>query len=395
MQNKKVMVVYGGVSPEHEVAVITALQVMNALVASGNFVIPAYISKEGNWFLGGKEYLNPNTYKDLVRVERLGKRIVFSPDGDYGVMVKGFLGFFPNEVQPDVIFPVVHGKNGEDGTLQGLFELSNIPYVGCGVTASGVKIDKYVAKKVAASLGIRVIKDVLVAKGEPSFAKATEGLQFPVFVKPVGLGSSIGLSKVDKKSDLEDALEVAFCYDNRVMVEEGLEEPKEINVSIIGNGPYELSVTEQPVASGEILSFGDKYTGEEGKSRGMASAKRYIPANVDQKYIKQVERAATDFFRCIGGKGIARVDFMLDKKGQLYFNEINTLPGSLAFYLWEKSGMPFPKLVSRLVELAIEDWETKQNLINTYENNILSAFATRGLKGGPTSLKLRRVNKKD
>lgn len=382
MQNKKVMVVYGGVSPEHEVAVITALQVMNALVASGHFVIPVYISKEGKWFLGGKEYLNPNTYKDLVRVERLGKRIVFSPDGDYGVMVKGFLGFFPNDVQPDVIFPVVHGKNGEDGTLQGLFELSNIPYVGCGVTASGVKIDKYIAKKVAAALGIKVIKDVLVTKGESSYAKASEDLRFPVFVKPVGLGSSIGLTKVDRKSDLADALEVAFCYDNRVMIEEAVIDPKEVNISIIGNDPYKLSVTEQPVASGEVLSFDDKYTGEAGKSRGMASAKRSIPAKVDLKIIMQVEKAATEFFRCIGGKGIARVDFMLDKKGQLYFNEINTLPGSLAFYLWEKSEMPFPKLVSRLVELAIEDWETKQNLISSFENNILSNFSTRGLKGG-------------
>ena len=159
MNKKIVMVVYGGVSPEHEVAVITALQAMNALKSSGHSVMPVYISKEGNWFLGKDEYLKPDTYKDLVKTERLGKRVIFSPDRNFGLLSKGFLGFFPSEVQPEVIFPVIHGKNGEDGTLQGLFELANIPYVGCGVTASGVKIDKFVAKKVAASLGIKVIKE--------------------------------------------------------------------------------------------------------------------------------------------------------------------------------------------------------------------------------------------
>ncbi len=381
------MVVYGGVSPEHEVAVITALQVMNALKASGHSVMPVYISKEGNWFLGKDDYLKPDTYKDLVKTERLGKRVIFSPDRNFGLLSKGFLGFFPHELQPEVIFPVVHGKNGEDGTLQGLFELANIPYVGCGVTASGVKIDKYVAKKVAESLGIKVIKDVLVSKGEP-FGN-TQGLRFPVFVKPIGLGSSIGLSKVDKKADLADAIEVAFCYDNRVMIEEAIDDPCEVNIAIIGNDPYELSVTEQPVASGEVLSFDDKYSTEAGKSRGMASAKRYIPAKVEQKIIKEVEENAVKFFHCIGGRGIARVDFLVDKKGTVYFNEINTMPGSLAFYLWEKTclpagkaNLPFPKLVSRLVDLSISDWEMKQELIRSFETNILSSFATGGVKGG-------------
>lgn len=377
MKAMNIMVVYGGVSPEHEVAVITALQVMNALKDSGHTVMPVYISKEGNWFLGNNDYLKPDTYKDLVKTERMGKRVIFSPDRNFGLLSKGFLGFFPSEIQPEVIFPVVHGKNGEDGTLQGLFELANIPYVGCGVTASGVKIDKFVAKKVAASLGIRVIKDVLVDKGE---APNLTGIKLPVFVKPIGLGSSIGLSKVEKKADLADALELAFCYDTRVMIEEAIDDPREVNISIIGNDPYELSVTEQPVASDEVLSFDDKYTSEAGKSRGMASAKRYIPAKVDQKIIKEVEENAVKFFRCIGGKGIARVDFLIDKKGTVYFNEINTMPGSLAFYLWEKSNLPFPKLVSRLVDLAISDWKAKQGLIRSFETNILSSFATGGLK---------------
>ena len=378
MKAKNVMVVYGGVSPEHEVAVITALQVMNALKAGGHTVMPVYISKEGNWFLGGEKYLKPETYKDLVKVERLGKRVILSPDRDYGLLTKGFLGFGPAETQPDVIFPVVHGKNGEDGTLQGLFDLANVPYVGCGVTASGLKIDKYAAKRVAESLGIKVSADQLVVRGEKT---KLSKLKYPVFVKPVGLGSSIGLTRVEIESELADALEVAYCYDDRVMIEEAITDPKEVNVSIMGNNPYELSVTEQPVASGETLSFADKYTSESGKSQGMASARRYIPAKVDAKIIKKVEEDALKFFRAIGGKGIARVDFMVDKKGVVYFNEINTLPGSLAYYLWEKSGLSFPKLVTKLVELAVTDFSRKQELITTFESNILAGFVNGGLKG--------------
>ncbi|MFZ2201920.1 MAG: D-alanine--D-alanine ligase family protein, partial [Microgenomates group bacterium] len=338
MKANNVMVVYGGVSPEHEVAVITALQVMNALKTGGYTVMPVYISKQGNWFLGGDEYFKPETYKDLVKVERLGKRVILSPDRDFGLLIKGWLGFGNVEAQPEVVFPVIHGKNGEDGTLQGLFELANIPYVGCGVTASAVKIDKYLAKKVAQSLGIKVLRDWLVVKGEKA---EVSGVRYPVFVKPVGLGSSIGLTRVEKESALADALEVAFCYDDRVMIEEAIDNPKEVNVSIMGNNPYELSVTEQPVASGEMLSFDDKYTGQSGKSRGMAGSKRYVPAKVETKIIKQIEENALKFFRAVGGKGIARVDFMVDKKGFVYFNEINTMPGSLAYYLWEKSGLPF------------------------------------------------------
>ncbi len=378
MKVKNVMVVYGGVSPEHEVAVITALQVMNALRAGGYVVLPVYISKEGNWFLGGNEYLKPETYKDLVKVERLGKRVILSPDRDYGLLTKGWLGFGNAEVQPEVIFPVIHGKGGEDGTLQGLFELANIPYVGCGVTASAVKIDKYLAKKIAASLGIKVLGDQLVVRGEEM---KLSKMNYPVFVKPVSLGSSIGLTRVEKESELTDALEVAFCYDDRAMIEEAIIDPKEVNVSILGNNPYELSLTEQPVASGEILSFADKYTGQSGKSQGMAGSKRYIPAKVEATITKQVEENALKFFRAIGGKGIARVDFMVDKKGTVYFNEINTMPGSLAFYLWEKSGLSFPKLVTKLVELAIADFEMKQELITTFESNILAGFVSRGLKG--------------
>jgi D-alanine-D-alanine ligase len=381
MDSKKVMVVYGGVSPEHDVAIVTALQVMNALKESNHTVMPVYISKRGNWYLGDESFLRPESYKKTSVLLKNAKRVILSPDPDFGLLVKSWMGFVDSQVQPDVIFPVVHGRGGEDGTLQGLFEMSGVPYVGCGVTASGVKIDKYVAKKVAETCGIDVLGSLLVLKGEKLSSTQLRSMKYPVIVKPMGLGSSIGLTRVEKEKDLEDALEVAFCYDTRVMIEEGLSDFAEVNISIMGNSPYVVSKTEQPSASGEVLTFSDKYEGQQ-KQKGMAGAQRHIPAKQSNEIIKKIENSAKDFFRAIGGKGIARVDFMVSKKGQVYFNEINTLPGSLAFFLWEANGVPFSELVTKLVELAIEEKESRKGLINTFESNILAGFASGGLKGG-------------
>ena len=375
------MVIYGGVSPEHDVAIITALQVMNALKEAGHNVMPTYISKAGKWYLGNDFFLKPDSYAQINTLLRTAKKVVLPADGEIPLLTAGWLGFRATTEQPDVIFPVIHGKNGEDGTLQGLLEMTKIPYVGCGVTASGVKIDKYLAKKIAEGAGIKTLPGKLLIKGEKANKEALKKMKFPVMIKPVGLGSSIGLSRVNSIKELEDALEVAFCYDTRVMVEEALSNFDEVNISILGNGPYEVSMTEQPSASSEVLSFKDKYEGKENK-KGMAGSKRFIPAKKSKETIQKIEGWAKDFFREIGGKGIARVDFLISKKGEVYFNEINTLPGSLAFYLWEASGVKFPKLVNKLVRLAIKEAEEKKRLVSTFESNILSGFANRGLKGG-------------
>ena len=375
------MVVYGGVSPEHDVAVVTAWQVMHALKKAGFEVMPVYISKNGSWYLGDDKFLDSKSYQNSKKLLRGAKEIILSPEAERGVLQKGLWNFGMTENQPDVIFPVVHGRGGEDGTLQGLFEMSGIPYVGCGVTASAVKIDKYLAKIIAKSVGIDVLKDTLVIKGEKMSVAEKKSIKFPVMVKPVGLGSSIGLSRVEKERGLEDALEVAFCYDRRVMIEEALSDFAEVNISIMGNGPYELSMTERPVASGEVLSFSDKYEGQT-KQKGMAGAKRLIPADQKPEVIKKIEKFTVDYFRAIGGKGIARIDFMVSKSGKIFFNEINTMPGSLAFYLWAAIGVTFEELVTRLVNFALEEKESKKSLINTFESNILAGFANMGLKGG-------------
>lgn len=381
MKPKKVMVVYGGVSPEHDVAVVTAWQVMHALKKAGFEVMPVYISKGGRWYLGDNRFLDSKSYQNSKKLLSGAKEIILSPEAERGVLQKGLWNFGMTENQPDVIFPVVHGRGGEDGTLQGLFEMSGIPYVGCGVTASAVKIDKYLAKIIAKSVGIDVLPDKLVIKGEKMSDTERKTIKFPVMVKPVGLGSSIGLSRVEKEKGLDDALEVAFCYDTRVIIEEALSNFVEVNISIMGNGPYKVSMTEHPVASSQVLSFSDKYEGQV-KQKGIAGAKRLIPADVKPEVIKKIEKYTKDYFRAIGGKGIARVDYMVSKSGKIYFNEINTMPGSLAFYLWGASGVSFEKLVTRLVNFALEEKESKKSLINTFESNILAGFANMGLKGG-------------
>ncbi len=263
-----VLVLYGGVAPEHEVSIISAIQAMNALVDAGHQVLPVYISKQGTWHKGDSRFLDPLFYKDLQKVSNAGTSTILPANKDLHLLKKSFLGFGAEEAEVDVVFPVFHGQNGEDGTMQGLLELANLPYVGSGVLGGAVGMDKFVTKRLAESLNVNVAKDFLVIKGVQSkneIAKEAKKINFPLYVKPANLGSSIGVTRVEKLSDLNNALEVAFCYDNRVLLEEAIDFDKEVNISIMGNNPYTLSVPEQPVASGKTLSFNDKYLSDSGK----------------------------------------------------------------------------------------------------------------------------------
>jgi len=383
-KNLNILVVYGGVSPEHEVAVITAVQAMNALKEEGFGVIPVYISKEGFWYKGDNRYLDPRFYKDLEKVKKAGTSFIIPANRDIHSLSRGWLGFSAVEESFDVVFPVFHGQNGEDGTIQGLLEMANIPYV-CGGTLTGsAGMDKFVTKRIAESIGINVTKDFLITKGtynKKTSQEKAKDLGYPVYVKPANLGSSIGITRVKNASDLSDAIEVAFHYDDRILIEKAVDLEKEINISVLGNNPYEVSITEQPIASGDLLSFEDKYVSNAKKTHGMASLKRLIPAQISKDETKQIQNWAKDIFGAINGKGLARVDFMMDKKGKIYFNEINTIPGALAFFLWEKAGYPFGKLVAKLVDLAIESWKLKQKKTTVFKSNILAGLGKLGTKG--------------
>jgi len=380
-----VLLLYGGVSTEHEVAIVTALQVGHALLEAGFKVLPAYITKQGNWYLGNDSFLKPENYTNLDFVKKNGQPFVLTPDRSIGVIKKSTLGLKKLNQKIDIVFPVFHGRNGEDGSIQGLLNLANIPYVGCGLIASAVAMDKYLTKKVARSLGINVVDDVLVTKStwqqnKKQLMSEIKKLGKVVFVKPNTLGSSIGVTRANSPSKIKDAVDVALSYDNHCLIETGIQDPIEINISLLGNNPYQFSITEQPTRKSQVLSFKDKYLsssatkGSTKKSAGMASADRYMPAKVSPKIIKAIQDQSALFFASIGGRGISRLDFMIDKKGKIYLNEINNMPGSLSFYLWKKTGLSFQKLVTKLVELSLDYYHQKQNLITTFDSNILAGF---------------------
>lgn len=392
MFKKAVAVLFGGISPEHEVSIITGIQVMNALDKSKYDVIPVYVTKDGRWILGDESFLNPVTFKSLD-TNLIRELVSFSTDPTHrGLKLESSNHLFIKKLiskKVDVAFVAFHGKYGEGGSVQGLLELADIPYTGCDVQASAIGMDKIVSKNIARGIGIPVLKDVWILKQNwlmdknNTMSKIKNLLKFPVFVKPARLGSSIGISKVSNNKELKEALDVAFFYDSKVLVEESLENAVEINISILGNNPYQVSVCEMPVSSGGVLTFNDKYLSNKGQSKGMASTKRIVPAPIKKMTKEKIEKYARLFFGEIGGEGIARVDFLISKdEKNIYLNEVNTIPGSLAFYLWKESGTPFNKLVEALIGLGLERHEQKKKLITAFSSNILAGFnESKGVKG--------------
>ena len=392
---KTVIVLYGSQSPEHEVSIITALQAMRACQAAGYSIVPIYLTKKGDWLTGGDFMFQPESYANIADLESKASEVVIKPNTIEKFFTTSLFGTKALTEKVDAIFPILHGNFGEEGSVQGLIKLLNLPVVGMPLSGAAIGMDKYISKIIAKSVGITVAKDVLVIKNnwknnkEALLKIITSTLGEKVFVKPNSLGSTVGISFVKNIADLENAIDVAFTYDTRVLVEEALEDIREINISIIGNEPYNTSITEEPVSKGDFLSFDDKYLSNTGKnktttkqesSQGMASADRVMPAAVDDTIITKVETYAKDFFTAIGGKGLSRIDFII-ANNTIYFNEINTIPGSLSFYLWEKSKYPFSSLMETLVTNAIELHKQEQNLVNTFDSNILAKYNANSVKG--------------
>jgi D-alanine-D-alanine ligase len=379
-------VVFGGRSVEHDVSIVTAHQVM-AVLAEKHQIVPIYVTREGRW-LSSPALNDLDVYK-TKRWEEVGEEAVLSPAaGERTLLVGGSRLRGPRRVRLDVIVPSIHGTYGEDGTLQGLLELADIPYAGSGVVGSAVGMDKVAMKAVFKAAGIPVVPHHLVrvaeldADPEATLDAIEREISYPVFVKPSRLGSSVGIGRAADRPALTEALEVARRYDSSILVEPSMEGCIEINCSVIGGGSFEpqASVCEQPVAWEEFLTFSDKYlrggkaagTKTDEGAAGMAAQERRIPAPISDALTKQIQDNAIRAFKAISASGVARIDsFAKEETGETWVMEINTVPGSFSFYLWEASDLSFSDLMDRVVAIALDNHKAKSGLLFSFDSSML------------------------
>jgi D-alanine-D-alanine ligase len=279
---------------------------------------------------------------------------------------------------------VVHGTHGEDGTLQGVFEMADIPYVGCGILASAVANDKITAKAVLKEHGIPVVDYVWFRRQDwlnnrDQMLQKVESLGYPVFVKPATLGSSIGISRPNDRQALINSVDIALNLDRRVLVEKAVVGAVEINCAVMGNGNPRASILEQPISYQEYLTYEEKYM-RGGGAKGMKGAERQIPAPISADLTQQIQNMTVEAFKAIDGRGTARIDFLL-KDGEVSLNEINTMPGSLSFYLWQAERMTPGQVVDELIRLAHEAYAEKRRTMYNYKSGLVEQAAARGLKG--------------
>jgi D-alanine-D-alanine ligase len=316
----RVAVIYGGRSGEHEISLRSSKSIIQAMDRAKYEISEYFITKEGKW--------QP-------------RPILPEPDAHPEI---------------DVVFPVLHGTFGEDGTVQGLLELADLPYVGAGVLASSLSMDKEMMKRVCHERGLPVVEYVTQSRGSLDTAEITSRLPFPVFVKPANLGSSVGISKAHDRNELDKALTLAAQFDRKIIVERGIS-GREFECSVLGNERPEASLACEVMPSRDFYDYEDKYL--------LDQAKFELPAKLEPKQMAELRRLAVECYRAVECEGMARVDFLLESAtGQLYINEINTIPGftSISMYpkMWEQTGLPYPKLIDRLIELALERHAAKK-----------------------------------
>ncbi len=392
----RVAVIFGGHSVEHEVSIISGLQALAALDGEKYEAFPLYISKDNRFYVG-ENLRQIASFRDMSTCLAEATRVLLVP-GEQGVeLVRYPMKKFGNNVVGsfDVAVPVVHGTNVEDGTLMGYLEMLGVPYASCDVTSSALGMDKFAMKAALRQAGVPVLEAKLYTGKEYAVdsdrvvAEIEEVIGYPVIVKPVNLGSSVGISKAKDRASLIDALDLAVSFADRVLVERAVPNLREINCAVLGD--YETarpSACEEPLNAEDILTFGDKYLsgggGKSGGSKGMTDLKRRCPAELPEGMTEQVQALAVQTFKALGCLGVARIDFLNDKEtGELWVNEINTIPGSLSFYLWQEVGVSFPALMDELVQLAFKRQREREALTFTYESNILSgtSFGAKGSKG--------------
>lgn len=399
MSKLNIAVIFGSRSCEHDVSIISALQLIEAAKTAGFTVTPVYISREGLWYTG-EALTQIETFREFNPMGKGITRVnldVSANAGDLWAWPPQRAGLFAKVPSPiahiDVAIPVLHGLHGEDGTVQGLLEMANIPYASSGVLGSAVGMDKIAMKQMLRGAGYPVLdyvwctRDQLKADREAIVERIEREIKYPAFVKPAALGSSIGVSKANNREELDRALDLAASYDRRILVEVGINNPVEINCAALGYGEdVRTSVCEMPVPStgDKFLNFFEKYlrnAGTKGESsRGMKSLSRVVPAPIGEELTERIQRMTKEIFKLLDCRGTVRIDFILDENDVLYVNEPNTIPGSLAFYLWQECGVSFGKLVEIMVEDALRAHADKNTNVFAFDSTILQKVAA-GAKG--------------
>lgn len=403
----KVGVIFGGESAEHEVSIISAIQAINKMNEEKYDIIPIYITKDRQWYTGAM-LKDIDSYQDLSLIKKYATNVVLVEKNNRFILQKK-KGLFKREVaEIDIAFPIVHGTNVEDGILQGYLQTIGIPFVGPNTYAGVVGQDKVFMKAIFEKENLPLSKYVWFYDSEyktdkDEVLKKISKLKYPLIVKPATTGSSIGISYAEDETKLCEAIDDAINYDTKILVEEVVENLKEVNISVLGNYEHQkLSVIEEVNGHNKFLTYEDKYIGG-GKtkakfgvksvpsckgSKGMLSASRKIPADLSDKLKEEVETVAKKAFKALGSSGCCRIDFLIDsKKNKVYVNEINSIPGSLAFYLWEPLGKDYTELLDDMINIGIKDYKKRSSKTYTFDTNILQGFANNSLKGGKTKLK--------
>ncbi len=388
----RVAMLFGGKSVEHEVSVISGIQAILSMDTDKYEVIPVYMTKKNEMYIG-EDIGNIEAYKDINALLSKSQRVIMINENGHvkltGFPVKKF-GKNP-EKEIDIAFPVVHGTNVEDGAFQGYLKTIGIPFVGCDVTASAIGMDKFIMKAVLKEGNVPVLDARLYtlsdyADMDTLLDNVEKEIGYPAIVKPVNLGSSVGISVAKDRVELTNSIDDAFRYATKVLVEHAISKLREINCSVLGDENDAIaSECEEPLHTDEILSYEDKYVSnsKSGGSKGMASVSRKIPAELSGEKREEIRDLAVKSFKLLGCNGVARIDFMIDEEnGKLYFNEINTIPGSLSFYLWEPVGIPYKELLTRMIDLCLKRSRQEESLTFTFDTNILDSASFGGTKGG-------------
>ena len=384
-------VIFGCRSVEHEVSIISAVQAMHSVDKEKYNIIPLYVTKTGETYTGDA-LLQIDEFKNLDALLKKSSPVSLIKSGEQVLVhfLDSKMFRKKQDIPLDVAFPIVHGTNCEDGTISGLLEFLGLPYVGCDILSAAVGMDKTVFKDVLSAAGLPVLPCVkfssreYATKKDEILSEISKKCGLPAIVKPVNLGSSVGISKADNEKELLDAITLATSFSDKILVEKAVENLREINCSVLGDSDTaEASVCEEPFMHDKILSYEDKYMGNSG-SKGMASLGRQLPANIPTETSDKIRKLSVDIFKAIGASGVVRIDYLMnDKTGEIYANEINTIPGSLSFYLWEATGLKYTDMIDKLVSLAFKRQRNRDNLTFTIKTNILSgvSFGSKGSKG--------------